>query len=130
MAVARNSAEVAWPGATGAAIGETGAWLGVWTALTGGSFLFGVQLSNSPMMLENGEVYYIAAMQLAITQTAAANEVEASAQNALRGRLGGIGPVPYFWAVHTADPGTTGANQLPALARVSLAHSTFAYTDT
>ena len=83
MSVLRNNAELAWAGASGNAIGETAAWIGVWTALTGGSFLAGIQLSNSPSALALGEVYYVAASGMAITQTAAANETETMAGRAL-----------------------------------------------
>lgn len=109
----------------GTAIGQDGTYVSIWTALTGGDFLAGIQISNNPMALALGEVYYIAASGLAITQTAATNETEAMAQRALRGRLDGT----LFYAIHTGDPGTTGANE-SALARVSVAGTAFAYTDT
>ena len=129
MAVSRNTNEIAWQAAPPAAVNEDAMYIGVWSALTGGSFLFGVQISNNPDALALGEVYYIASNGLAITQTAATNEAEASAQDALRGRLGGVGTVNRFYAIHTGDPGTNGANQA-SLDRVSLAHTGFTYTDT
>ena len=129
MAVARNTNEIAWEAAPSGAVGEDAMYIGVWDTLTGGAFRFGVQISNDPDALALGEVYYIAASGLAITQTVATNEAEASAQDALRGRLGGIGPVNRFYAIHTGNPGNTGANE-GSLARVSLAHSGFTYSDT
>ena len=87
MGVARNTGEWAWEGASGLSIGQDAMWVGIHTALTGGDFLLGIQLSNDPAALALGEVYYIAALGLAITQTAATNETEAMAQRALRGRL-------------------------------------------
>ena len=125
MAVARNSAEISWPGATGTAIGQDGTYVGLNSALSGGDFYAGIQISNDPMPLALGEVYYIAASGLAITQTAATNETEAMAQRALRGRLLGT----LYYSIHTGNPGTTGANE-SALARVSVAGTAFAYTDT
>ena len=125
MSVLRNNAELAWAGASGNAIGETAAWIGVWTALTGGSFLAGIQLSNSPSALALGEVYYIAASGMAITQTAAANETETMAGRALEGRFDGT----TYLAVHTGDPGTNGANPLPDLPRIAFAAAQYAITD-
>ena len=60
--------------------------------MTGGNFLFAVQLSNDPAALALGEVYYIAALGLAIEQTAAANEAQISTLEGLRGKLGAVGP--------------------------------------
>ena len=124
MSVSRNNAEIAWPGASGGAIGQDAMYVGFWDALTGGNFLFGVQISNDPMPLALGEVYYIDANGLAITQTAAAGETERSAGRALTGRLIGTN----YTAIHIGDPGTTGANQ-SALARVSVASTVFTVTD-
>ena len=127
MAVARNSNEIAFQGAPPAAVGEDILYVGIWDAMTGGVFKAGVQVSNDPSILALGEVYYIAASTLVITQTAAANESESMAQDALRGRLNDGGN--RFLSQHTDDPGTTGANE-GTLARVSVAGSAFAYTDT
>ena len=129
MAVARNTNEVAWAGAMGASIGDDATYVGVWNAASGGNFLFGVAVSNNPDALQLGEVYYIAANGLAITQTVATNEAEASGQDALRGRLGGVGAVTRYYAIHIGDPGTTGTNE-GDLSRVSLAHTAFTYSDT
>ena len=109
----------------GTAIGQDGTYIGVYESLSGTDFLAGIQISNDPMALALGEVYYIAASGLAITQTAATNETEAMAQRALRGRLDGT----LFYSIHTGDPGTTGANE-SALARVSVAGTLFTYSDT
>ena len=87
MARALNSAELAWAGASGNAVGETASWLGSWDALTGGDFLFGIEISNSPSALALGEVYFIAANGLVYTQTVASNEVDSVAQDSLRGRF-------------------------------------------
>ena len=88
MATAETSAELAWPGAPAAAVGQTAAWIGSWDAATGGDFLFGVEISNSPSALALGEVYYIAAGGLVYTQTLATAETDGVGQDALRGRLG------------------------------------------
>ena len=66
MARALNTAELAWEGASGNAVGETAGWLGSWDSLTGGNFLFGVEISNSPSALALGEVYFIAAQRLGV----------------------------------------------------------------
>ena len=87
MSVLRNNAELAWQGAPAGAVGETAEWIGVHSALTGGSFYAGIQISNSPSALALGEVYYIASSGLAVTQTAAANETEAMAGRALSGQV-------------------------------------------
>ena len=124
MSVARNNAEIAWPGASGGAIGQDAMYVGVWDAMTNGNFLFGVQISNNPSPLALGEVYYIDANGLAITQTAATNESERSAGRGLAGRLDGT----TYGAIHTDDPGTTGVNE-SALARVSVASTVYTITD-
>ena len=129
MSFARNTAEWAWAGALIAQVGEDAVWIGIWDAQTNGNFLAGVQVSNNPDPLAIGEVYYIAASGLAIQQTAAANETEAMAADALRGRLGGVGPVARWYGVHDGDPGTTGANET-TIPRISRAHSTLTYSDT
>ena len=129
MGFARNTSEVAWPGATqGMGIGDDAMYVGVWSALTGGNFLFAVQLSNDPAALALGEVYYIAALGLAIEQTAAANEAQISTLEGLRGKLGAVGPSPRFYAIHVGDPGLTGANESD-LARISLAYTDFTYAN-
>ena len=125
MAVARNTAEVAWAGAMGASIGDDAVWIGIWDALSAGNFYLGVQVSNNPDALALGEVYYIAALGLELTQTAAANETESMAQRALRGRLDGT----LYYAVHTGSPGTNGANE-GDLARIAILGSAFTYSDT
>lgn len=129
MAFARNSNEIAWEGASGASIGDDATYVGVWDALTNGNFLFAVTVSNNPDALALGEVYYIAASGLAIQQTAGTREAEESAQEALRGKLGGVGTVTRYYAVHVGDPGTNGANE-GDLARVALAHTAFTYSNT
>ena len=128
MAVARNTNEIAWEACPPGAVNDDAMYVVAWDALTLGEFLFGVQVSNNPDALALGEVYYIAAGGLALTQTVATNEDEASAQDALRGRLGGVGPANRFYAIHTGNPGTNGANE-SGLARVSAAHTAFTYTD-
>ena len=129
MATATTNAEVAWQGAPAGAVGQTAAWVGIWSALTGGTFYAGVQVTNSPSALALGEVYYIAAGGLVITQTAASQEAEVSAQRALRGRLGGVtGAVEtLYYAIHTGDTGNTGANELTQLARVAVQGNAFTY---
>ena len=124
MSVARNNAEIAWPGAMGGAIGQDAMYVGFYESSTGTDFLFGVQISNNPSPLALGEVYYIASNGLAITQTAATNETEDSAGRALEGRLAGT----TYGSIHTGDPGTTGANE-SALDRVSMASTVFTITD-
>ena len=112
----------------GMGIGDDAMYVGIWTALTGGSFLFAVQLSNDPAALALGEVYYIAALGLAIEQTAAANEAQISTLEGLRGKLGAVGPSARFYAIHVGDPGLTGANESD-LPRVSLAYTDFTYAN-
>ena len=112
----------------GASIGDDAVWIGIWTAQTAGTFLAGIQVSNNPAALALGEVYFIAADGLAITQTAGTNEAEAMAQDALRGRLGGVGSVNRWLSVHDSDPSTTGLNE-GDLARISVAHTAFTYSD-
>ena len=72
----------------GTAIGQDGTYIGVYESLSGTDFLAGIQISNDPMALALGEVYYIAASGLAITQTAATNETEAMAQTGIEGSAG------------------------------------------
>lgn len=129
MATATTSAELAWPGAQSGAVGQTAAWIGSWDALTGGTFLFGVEISNSPSALALGEVYYIAAGGLVYTQTLATAETDAIGQNALRGRLGGVvGAIEtQYYQIHTGATGTNGANQLAELSRISALGSAFTY---
>ena len=126
MSVLRNNAELAWQGAPPGAVMTTASWIGVWSAMGGGEFYAGIQISNSPSALALGEVYYIAASGLAITQTAAANETEAMAGRALAGRFDGT----TYLAIHDGDPGTTGANEETDLARISFASGQYAITDT
>ena len=129
MARALNTSELAWAGASGNAVGETASWLGSWDALTGGNFLFGIEISNSPSALALGEVYFIAANGLVYTQTVASNEVDSVAQDSLRGRFGGVvGAIgTQYYAMHTGNPGTNGANPLPDLPRIAVLGSGFTY---
>ena len=129
MASAENTAELAWPGAPAAAVGQTAAWIGSFDALAGGSFLFGVEISNNPSALALGEVYYIAAGGLVYTQTLATAETDGVGQNALRGRLGGVvGAIgTQYYQIHTGATGINGANQLAALTRVTILGSGFTY---
>ena len=110
-------------------MGETADWIGSWDALNGGTFLFGVEISNSPSALALGEVYYIAAGGLVYTQTLATAETDAIGQDALRGRLGGVvGAIgTQYYQIHNGATGTNGANQLPDLARITALGSAFTY---
>ena len=113
-------------------LGDDGTYLGIFGSSTGSDFRAGILISNNPDALAIGEVYYISHSPtpgLVITQVAAANETEASAQDALRGRLGGVGAVTLYLSVHTADPGTTGASE-SGLDRIPFTSTDFAYSDT
>ena len=126
MAFARNTGEISWAGAeAGMGVGDDGTFIGIFESISGTDFLAGITISNNPMPLALGEVYYIAAAGLVITQTAAANETEGMAQRALMGRLSGT----LYYAIHTGDPGTTGANESD-LARIPVAGGAFTYSDT
>lgn len=129
MATAENTAEFAWPGAPAGAVGQTAAWIGSWGSATGGTFLFGVEISNSPSALALGEVYYIAAAGLVYTQTLATAETDAVGQDALRGRLGGVTSAigTQYYQIHTGATGTNGANQLTQLTRITVLGSAFTY---
>ena len=119
MATATSNREIAFAGASGSSIGDDITWLGLWLTASGSTgFLSGIQVSNNPDALALGEVYYIAAGGLVITQTAGSSETEAMAIRALRGRLDGT----LYLAEHEGDPGTTGANEGDLAPRYDIGH--------
>ena len=125
MAYGANSAEWSWAGAqNGMGVGDDAMYVGLWTLLTGGDFLQGAMLTNNPDALALGEVYYIPAGNFAIVQNPGTNETQEQAQRAVRGRVDGS----LFYAIHTADPGTTGANE-SGLARVAHADTDYTFAN-
>ena len=125
MAYGANSAEWSWAGAMiGQGVGDDAMYVGLWTALTGGDFLQAAMLTNNPDPLALGEVYYIPAGDFAIVQNPGTNETQEQAQRAVRGRVDGT----QFYAIHTADPGTTGVSE-SGLARVAHADTDYAFAD-
>lgn len=122
MATAKNTATQLWAAAASAQSGEDATHVSVWTAATGGTWLFNVAISNNPDPLEEGGRYRIAAEALVLTRSAGTGESEASAIRALRGILAGT----TYWQLHTGNPGSAGtANVLTGIARLSLALSAF-----
>ena len=125
MAYGSNSAEWSWAGAqTGMGVGDDAMYVALWDALTGGNFLQGAMLTNNPDALALGEVYYIPAGDFAIVQNPGTNETQPQAQRAVRGRVDGTN----YYAIHTADPGITGANE-SGLARVAHANTDYTFAD-
>ena len=103
-------------------VGQDAMYVGIWTALTGGDFLQAGMLTNNPDPLALGEVYYIPTGDFGIVQNPGTNETQDMAIRAVRGRVDGI----LFFAIHTGDPGVTGANE-SGLARVQHADSEFTF---
>ena len=125
MAYGSNSAEWSWAGAqTGMGVGDDAMYVGIHTADVGGDFLQGAMLTNNPDALALGEVYYIPAGDFAIVQNPGTNETQGMAQRAVMGRVDGT----LYYAIHTADPGTSGANE-SGLARVAHANTDYTFAD-
>ena len=125
MAYGANSAEWSWAGAQiGMGVGDDAMYVGLWDAMLAGNFLQGAMLTNNPAPLALGEVYYIPTGDFAIVQNPGTNETQEQSIRAVRGRVDGT----LYYAVHTADPGTTGANE-SGLARVAHADTDYTFAN-
>ena len=126
MAYGSNSAEWSWAGAqTGMGVGDDAMYVGIYDGPDPtDNFLQGAMLTNNPDALALGEVYYIPAGDFAIVQNPGTNETQGMAQRAVMGRVDGT----LYYSIHTADPGTTGAN-LSGLPFVAHANTDYTFAD-
>ena len=113
MAQAVNTAAVLF--AAGNA-GDDTTHVGLWTALTGGTFLGAQAITADTAALQAGERFRLPASAVVITFP----EGDFRPAMAVRGVNGIIAGTLYL-SLHSADPGTTGANQIAGTARQAIA---------
>ena len=98
--------------------------VGLWTAETGGLFLWGAAIAGDPAALELGERYRIEPGVLVITQSAGPGETEAMAKRGIAGRIAGT----LYVSVHSGDPGVTGENEITQISRASITAANWTVT--
>ena len=118
-----NSAIINYNVADAAGVDAT--HIGLYTALTSGTFLGGVAMTSNTSVIQDGERYRFAAS--AITFTVANGDFTAAmAEKLANGAvLGGL-----FISLHTGDPGSNGADEVTPswYARASVAANAWTVT--
>ena len=116
MATARNTGVIQFPEPTGTWTQPT--HYGIWTGATGGDFIGGDQLTSTVPQPTTGSDVEFAASALGLTLTED-EETAAGGRRSLNGYL--VGTV--YVSLHSAAPGTNGANEISgnAYARVGVA---------
>ena len=115
MATAVNAAK-SFAAADAAAVGEDATYIGIWTASSGGTFLWGRPITTNRAALVLGQQYQLAAGAVVITQNIGTGETEAMAVRALNGKLAGT----LYFAVHDGNTGSNGANEITDIDRISI----------
>lgn len=116
MATAINSGLIEWEPAPTGAINDVPSHIGLWTALTGGTFLGGDAIGNTVTALVLGEKLQISALALTLTIPDGADFTPAMALRMVNGMISSS----IYISVHEGDPGDTGASAIP-LARQEVA---------
>ena len=125
MAQAANSKAVTTGAAPSGAVGDDCTHVAFWSAASGGSLLGTQALTNDPSALALGERYSFPAGMLVLTTPKGANETEAMAQRAARGKVAG----GVWVSFHTGVPGSAGtANLITEFGRVSVPQADWTIT--
>ena len=123
MATASNTNAILSAAAQAGAVGDDCTWISLWTAVTSGTFLQRVAISNNPAALQLGQQIRIAASGITLTATPANGETEAMAKRGLEGRLDGGVWVQF----HDGDPGANGTSNVIPVARAAWADNNVTY---
>ena len=117
MAALRYNAGITSEQAGVAAVGEDIGSVSVWTAATGGTFLWGVSLSNNPDALTLGQAIQIAANALVLNLLPGTGQSDALAIRMLSGvYAGGL----YMQFHDSATFGASGTQNVANVARVNM----------
>ena len=128
MATARNTEQFEWPdpgeGAVSAAA-STANYITAWDSLTGGTFLYSMDVSGSGAASNTNGYYYAAERGLVIRNNSTAFSQKGQ-EIGLRGLLSGT----QYWQLHHNRPGVDGTSFIiPDQARLEVNESDFTFSD-
>ena len=112
MATVTHDSEILTPAVVVAQDNSDATHYGVWHGDpdSGGTFLWGNSLSNNPNAARTGDRWRFAAGAIVLTQNSTAGRESDDLQQR---KLAGVIAGGLYVAMHTGNPGTTGANLIP-----------------